>query len=149
MAAIVRSVEFDAPIEVAYDTVCDFAKYPSFLEGMKKVVVHEQDEKHAVVEFTVDLFKRITYTLDMTLKRPNSISWHLIDADMMKRNDGGWKFAKAGKGSKAEYTIDIDFKIWVPGPISDFLVNSSIPSTLQSFKAQIEKKAGGAKRKKK
>lgn len=144
MAAIVRTVDFDASIECAFDAVADFETYPSFLEGMKKVSVLSRDGNRLVVEFTLDLFKRIVYVLDVALKRPTGISWTLNRADMMKRNDGGWKFTAGDGVTHAEYTIDIDFKIWVPGPIADFLVNTSIPSTLKSFKKQVEKRARAA-----
>lgn len=142
MAPIVKTVDFEAPIEVAFDTICDFATYPKFLDGMKNVNVLDESDSTTVVEFTLDLFKRFVYTLELTKQPPAKLSWKLVEADMMKKNVGSWKLTKKKANlTQAEYSIDIDFKIWVPGPISDFLVNSSIPATLASFKKEIEKRA--------
>jgi ribosome-associated toxin RatA of RatAB toxin-antitoxin module len=150
MSGIIKSIDIDAPIDVVFDAISDFESYPGFLEGMKKVKVLEKKSNHQKVEFTLDLFKRIVYMLDVTLSRPNDISWELIEADSMKRNDGGWRLKDIGSNrTNAEYRIDIDFKIWIPGPISNFLVNTSIPSTLKSFKEKSESIYKGGKGKKK
>jgi len=139
MATVVQSIEIDAPIQSCFDVICDFANYPKFLDGMKKVKVLKQTKEKAQVEFTLDLFKRITYTLDMDMDAPGSVTWTLADADLMKKNDGAWTLTqKSPKKTIAEYKIDIDFTIWVPGPIADFLINSSVPATLESFKKRIE-----------
>ncbi len=148
MAAIVRTIEIEAPIETAFETICDFSSYTKFLDGMRASKIVEETESRALVQFTLDLFKRINYTLELKKKHPTQLSWKLVEADLMKRNDGGWKLKKLDNNrTEAEYTIDIEFKIWVPGPISNFLVNTSIPSTLASFKKEIEKRAGGGKKK--
>jgi len=139
MATVVQSIEINAPVEECFDVICDFENYPKFLDGMKKVKVLKQTEDNAHVQFTLDLFKRITYTLDMKMDAPGSVTWTLADADLMKKNEGGWTLTKkSAKKTKAEYKIDIDFTIWVPGPIADFLINSSVPATLESFKKRIE-----------
>jgi len=139
MATVVQSIEIIAPIESCFDVICDFKNYTKFLDGMKKVKVIKQSKEKAQVEFTLDLFKRITYTLDMKMDAPGSVIWDLANADLMKKNSGSWTLTKkSAKKTKAEYEIDIDFTIWVPGPIADFLVDSSVPATLESFKKRIE-----------
>lgn len=139
MATVVQSIDINAPIDECFDVICDFKNYPKFLDGMKNVKVLKQTKEKAKVEFTLDLFKRITYTLDMKMDEPDSVTWTLADADLMKKNEGAWTLTKKGeKKTKAEYKIDIDFTIWVPGPIADFLINSSVPATLESFKKRIE-----------
>ena len=141
MAQVVQSIEINAPIQSCFDIICDFKNYPKFLDGMKKVKVIKQTDTAAQVQFTLDLFKRITYTLDMKMDAPGSVTWDLADADLMKKNSGAWALTKKNaKKTKAEYKVDIDFTIWVPGPIADFLVNSSVPATLKSFKKEIERR---------
>jgi len=139
MATVVQSIEINAPIEACFKVICDFKNYPKFLDGMKNVKVLKQTKEKAQVEFTLDLFKRITYTLDLKMEAPGSVKWTLAEADLIKKNDGSWTLTKkSADKTKAEYKIDIDFTIWVPGPIADFLVNSSVPATLESFKKRIE-----------
>ena len=141
MAQVIQSIDINAPIEECFDVICDFKDYPKFLDGMKKVKVITQSNEKAQVEFTLDLFKRITYTLDMKMDAPGSVTWDLANADLMKKNSGAWTLTKKSpKKTTAEYKIDIDFTIWVPGPIADFLVNSSVPATLESFKKEIERR---------
>lgn len=140
MSEVIQSIKIDAPINIVFDAITDFESYPSFLEGMKKVKILKQKSNHRVVEFTLDLFKRIVYTLDVKLKPPNEVSWKLVEAESMKKNDGGWKLTKIGaEKTNAEYRVDIDFNIWIPSPIANFLVNTSVPSTLKSFKEKSEK----------
>lgn len=139
MAAITRDIDIEAPIEVVFDAIADFESYPKFLEGMKKVKVLSKKGDHLTVEFTLEMFKRVVYTIDVTLEKPEVVSWTLVEADLMKKNNGGWVLTELDMGrTNAQYSLDIDFKIWVPGPISDFLVNSSIPKTLEAFKKKAE-----------
>jgi len=144
MGMIVQTIDIDAPIEVAFATIADFSSYTKFVDGMRAAKILEHDDDHMRVKFTLDLFKRITYTLDITLKHPSQVIWKLYEADLIKRNDGGWRLKRLSDGRTfAEYSIDIDFKIWVPGPVAKFLVSTSIPSTLACFKSEIEKRAAG------
>jgi len=139
MSAVTKSIDIDAPIDVVFDAITDFESYPKFLDGMKKVEILEKKGSHLQVKFNLDLFKSVVYTLDVTLDKPEKVSWKLMEADVMKKNSGGWKLTELSTGrTKAQYSIDIDFKIWVPGPIADFLINSSIPKTLESFKKKAE-----------
>lgn len=139
MAAVSQEIVFEAPIEVAFDVIADFKNYPKFLKDMTSVAVLKSTKTAAEVSFTLNLIKKIEYTLALTLKSPTTVSWKLKSSDSLRKNVGSWKLKKLDANTtEATYTIDVEFGMMVPGFISKMLVGSSLPSTLKAFKKRIE-----------
>ncbi len=139
MAGATRSIEINAPAEVLFDVIIDYEKYPEFLPDMERVSIQRSDGDNAVAEFHLNLIKRIAYTLDLKGQRPHKVRWSLIKAKLFKHNDGGWDIEELGEDRvRATYTIDIGFGLLVPKSISNRLVGTSLPATLEAFKRRAE-----------
>lgn len=139
MAKVSESIDIEASPETCFRVITDYEKYPSFLKETKGVVVRKKSGQTAEVTYSIEVIKKISYTLKMVGKPPTTIAWSLLEGDMMKKNSGEWNLKGSGNGkTRATYTIDVEFGIFVPGMISKMLVGSNLPSMLKSFKKRIE-----------
>ena len=138
MAKVSESIEIDAAPETCFKVITDYEKYPSFLKETKSVVVRKKTGQTAEVTYTIEVIKRISYTLKMIGKAPSTITWSLLEGEMMKKNSGEWNLKGTNGKTRATYSVDIEFGIFVPGMISKMLVGSNLPTMLKSFKKKIE-----------
>lgn len=138
MAKVTESIEIEAPPASCFKVITDYEKYPSFLKETKSVVVRKKTGQTAEVTYTIDVIKKITYTLKMVGSPPSGIKWSLLTGEMMKKNSGEWVLKGEGGRTRATYSIDVEFGVFVPGMISKMLVGSNLPSMLKSFKKRIE-----------
>jgi ribosome-associated toxin RatA of RatAB toxin-antitoxin module len=144
MAAVSREVLIDAPREVFFDLVADYARYPEFVPGIKACRVKDAGgEKH--VEYELDLgVKKIRYVLRHVEERPSSVRWSLVSGDMMKVSNGSWELTAEGDRTRAVYTVEIQIARppLVPQAIvdrvSDELTKVQLPKTLEAFKKRAE-----------
>jgi ribosome-associated toxin RatA of RatAB toxin-antitoxin module len=138
MSVAKASIEINAPLKSVYEVICDFEAYPEFLTETKDVVVEKASDKSALVVFTVSIIKKITYTLDIKMTPLKSVSWKLVNGDMMKKNTGHWKLSEKGGVTHAEYEIDMDFGGMVPKAISSKLIGSNLPAMMRAFRDRVE-----------
>lgn len=139
MAQASESIEIKASPKDCYAVITDYASYPEFLKETKDVEVGKKSGNSAEVTFRIEVIKKVSYKLKMVGTPPKKVSWTLLEGDIMKKNEGSWELEEISKGvTKATYTVDVDLKLFVPGPIAKMLVGSSLPSMLKSFKKRIE-----------
>lgn len=142
MTEVSREAVFDVPIEVAYDVITDFARYPKFLKDVKTVKVVKATKTSADVFFRLNVFKEVDYTLHFNLKTPTTVTWKLKSGESFRKNSGSWKLKKLGPGAtEAIYTLDVELGLFVPSMVSKMLIAQSLPGTLKAFKTRIEKQA--------
>lgn len=150
MALVTQSIEINASPKECFAVVSDYARYPEYLKESKEVKLDKRSGNVAEVTFSLELIKKISYTLKMVEKSPKSISWTLVRGEMMKSNRGSWTFEEIDKGlTKATYEIDIEFGLFVPGVISKMLIGSNLPGMLESVKKRVEGLGGMSQKKKK
>ncbi len=142
MTAVSQEIVFETPIRAAFDAIADFKSYPKFLKDVSKVAVLKSTKTSAEVRFTLNLIRKIEYTLALTLKPPTTVSWRLKSSDSLRKNVGSWRLKKLDADTtEATYTIDVEFGILVPSFISRMLIAQSLPATLAAFKRRIEESA--------
>ena len=138
MAAAERSIEVNVAPEALFDVISDYERYPQFLSDMEAAQVVREDGSVRDVAFTLNLIKRLRYTLRLTEQRPVRVSWTLVEG-MFKRNSGSWTLEEVGPGrTRATYSIDLSVGVFVPGAITQRLVGKTLPATLEAFKARAE-----------
>ena len=142
MSHATASIEIEAPIKQVFDVISDFEAYPDFLPETREVVIEKKSGKSAKVTFTINLIKKITYTLDIKLHPPSGLSWSLVEGDLMKANNGQWKLQEVKKGvTKAIYEIDMNLGSMVPKAISNKLIGTNLPTMMKQFKERAEEMA--------
>jgi ribosome-associated toxin RatA of RatAB toxin-antitoxin module len=140
MAGATRSIVINAPIEKVFGIICDYEKYPEFLNEVKGITVKNRKGNECDVHYEADIVKTIKYALHLKEEKPNKVSWTFIDGEFMKDNVGGWVLESQGENqTKAIYNIEVTVGMLVPKTILTALVDSQLPKMLEAFKARSEK----------
>ena len=145
MPAAERTIEVDAPPEVLMATILDFEAYPAFLPETREARILLQAPDVWEVRFTVQVIRPLTYTLRLVRTGPTSLDWTLVEG-VFTSNDGGWRLEPLDGGRRclASYRLDVRVGMFVPGNIVRSLVETSLPRTLERFKAEAERRAAPA-----
>ena len=123
----------NAPIDKVFQVLSDYEKYPEFMDGVSSVEVLDQNETSARVKYNLNIIKKFTYTINLTITAPTEISWTFDSGDLFKANTGKWKLTDKGDGTThVDYSLGVDFKVMVPGMVSKKLVKSNLPSLMKS-----------------
>lgn len=141
MKAARHSVEIDVAPERVYDLIVDFPSYPGFVpnQSAARVLAHEGNRWR--VEFELSVARRLRYVLDLVGEPGRSVTWTLVEGDMMKRNDGGWRLEPLPGGrTLAHYEISVELKGFVPTSVARILIERTLPDNVGAFKAEAERR---------
>ncbi len=139
MAGAEREEVFNVSAEQYYAALTDFKNYPKILPEVGGIKVKNQTTTTASVEYSVNLVKTFHYTLKMTLKSPELVSWELEDGSLFKKNSGRWTITPLGpKQCRVSYNLDVEIKIFAPKSITNALVAVNLPRMMQSFYEQAQ-----------
>jgi coenzyme Q-binding protein COQ10 len=136
MAKAERKEVFDAPVDKVYKAIIDYRAYPQFVDGMKAVEVQNESADGATAKFTINIMKELSYSLKLSHKANQEVSWSLITGDMMKINNGKWTLKDLGNNkTEVTYTLEVELKGFIPGlgMIEKTLVSTNLPMTMKSF----------------
>lgn len=120
-----------------FKIVSDYEKYPEFLTEVKSCKVLKTEGNRKLVEYNISLIKTFKYTLWMTEKEPNEVSWEFASGDVFKKNSGAWKMSEEGGKTRANYQVTTDFTLFVPGPIAKALVTVNLPSMMSAYQKRV------------
>ena len=138
MAGAQKSIEVAVSPEQFFEVVTDYESYPEFLPDMEGAEVLQRREETAEARFTLNLIKRISYTLTLVENRPHEVTWSLKDGPF-KKNDGSWTIEPVGDGrTRATYRVEVTVGVFLPGSIVNRLVGKTLPATLEAFKGRAE-----------
>ena len=140
MSTVELSVEVDVLPEDFYEVLIDFERYPDFVPNQTRVTILESGENEWTVEFELQAVKRLVYVLKQSGEPGRSLSWVLLDGQMIKTNIGGWHLSSSGGGTLATYTIDVTLDGFVPRSVSDRLIQNILPRNLEAFKSEAERR---------
>jgi coenzyme Q-binding protein COQ10 len=135
MARAERTEVFDVPVAKYYQAIIDYKNYPSFVDGMKNVEILNESADGATVKFTLNLIKEVTYTLKLSHKANQEVSWSLVGGDMMKINNGKWTLKDQGGKAEVTYSLEVELKGFLPGlgMIEKTLVGTNLPLNMKAF----------------
>jgi len=136
MAALETSYLFDGELQHIFQAICQFDRYPRYLPGVTGIQVLPAKDPKATcqVRYELNIVKTFYYTLEMYQEEPHKIWWHLVDSNLMKKNDGSWTFAAAEQGkTSAVYKVDVAFRGLVPSMITDQIAKANLPLMFSGF----------------
>ena len=93
MTRLERSIDIDAPLATVRSVIGDFASYPRFVPHIESVEILQADRDDPDgrrVRFTINLIKRLHYTLDLRSTTEGGLRWSLAEGPF-ERNDGEWR----------------------------------------------------------
>jgi coenzyme Q-binding protein COQ10 len=140
MPRVEHSVVIEAPIADVFAIITDYERYPEFLPDMKEVRVIDRHDGVALVRFEIELVMRLSYTLRLVEDAPTRIAWTLEEAKMMEENVGGWTLVEDGPNTRATYALDVKLRGLIPKSVSNRLMGTTLPQTLDRFKRRAEAK---------
>lgn len=141
MARADRTEVYDVPVEKFYQAIVDYKKYTDFVDGVKSVVIEKETPDGAIVKFTINIIKEISYTITLKHTPNKEVAWSLVTGDMMKVNNGKWTLKDLGGGkTEVNYNLEMEFKGFLPGlgMIEKTLVTTNLPMTMKSFSKRAQ-----------
>lgn len=141
MAKASRTETYDVPVSNFYQAVIDYKNYSKFVPGVDSIEVLNESADGATVKFNINVIKKISYTLKLSHKPNQEVSWSLVTGDYMKVNNGRWNLEDLGGGkTKVTYSLEIEVKGFIPGLslIEKGLVETNLPMTMSSFAKRAE-----------
>lgn len=142
MPRAARSIEIAAAPAQVMAVLTDFAAYPRFLPDLHEVTVLRAEADAWEVRFTLQVIRRLSYTLQLTRPDPLRLTWTLLEG-AFRSNDGSWTLEplQGGQATRASYQIDVQLGLYVPGNIIHSLVDTGLPQTLARFRDETERRA--------
>ena len=139
MPAATLSIDINAPREKVFSVLSDYARYGEFLPEVKNITVVSKAKLETVVEYEVQIVKRIRYTLRHLHQPPGKISWTFVKGDFIKDNRGSWELKAVDEThTRATYTIEMKLGALVPNAVVKALVEKSLPALLSAVKKRSE-----------
>ncbi|HLE12753.1 MAG: hypothetical protein A2504_09625 [Bdellovibrionales bacterium RIFOXYD12_FULL_39_22] len=134
MPTVERTEIYNTTPELFYKVITDYNSYPEFVDGVSEIKILSQKGDSLEVQFDLNLIKTFSYILQMKQTPNKKVEWSLKSGDIFKHNNGSWKLKDLGNGkTEVTYSIDVDFKGFVPKMLVNKLVSSNLPSMMQSY----------------
>lgn len=121
--------------DALFAAITRYEDYPEFVDGVTKVEVERKAAGATRAKYHFSMFKDFTYTLDHS-EDPASgrVQWTLVESDLFNKNVGSWQLEALGeKQTRVRYSLDVEFKVPVPGFILKKLVKGNLPSMIKGF----------------
>ena len=138
-------IEIDVPMAALYDILVDFDHYADFLSEVSECKRVGGDDGVHLVDYTIQVIKRIQYQLTFVEDRPARLTWSLTTpGKLIAENSGSWDLEDIdGKRTRATYTLAVKPRVFVPRAVITRLTTITLPSLLKQFKAEAERRHRG------
>ena len=137
-----ESIVVNAPPEVVYRVVTDFANYASWVSDLKRIEVLESDAagRPLEVEFRAAAFGRsTTYALRYDYSRaPEQLSWTQTHGDLTETLQGQYRFESDARGTKVTYDLEVELLVPIPTFVKSRAAQRIQTQALRELKAQAE-----------
>jgi ribosome-associated toxin RatA of RatAB toxin-antitoxin module len=92
------------------------------------------------VIFELEVMKRFQYELEFNIIPGKEVTWHLVESNFFKKNEGRWGLASLGADrTHVQYEVEVAFGFFVPGWVTKKLTEVNLPKMLDSFEGQAKK----------
>ncbi|HYJ74470.1 MAG TPA: SRPBCC family protein [Kineosporiaceae bacterium] len=143
------SIVVDAAPGDVLDVIADFDAYPEWTGAVRQAEVLEEDEDGwaRTVRFVLDAgVLRDTYTLAYTWEfaedGTGTVSWTLVQADILKAMDGSYRLRDApgrqGAGTEVTYTLSVEVRMPMLGMLRRKAEKTIIDTALKELKKRAE-----------
>ena len=137
-----QSITVAAPPADVMAVIADFPSYPEWVAAAKRVDVLEAGSEGRArrVHFVLDAGAvKDDYVLEYAWEGDRRVSWHLVQGQMQKRQEGSYALAETAPGStEVTYTIAIDLSIPMLGMIKRKAEKVILDTALKELKKRVE-----------
>jgi hypothetical protein len=146
-----ETVVINAPVQVCFDTLTDFERYPQWAGDLKQATVVERDDQGRpwVVEFRAAAMGRsTTYRLRYDYEgAPYQLSWFLESGDLQRELDGAYHLraieaeGSEPAGTEVVYELSVDLVLPIPGFVKRRAEARILKTALADLKQLVESSA--------
>lgn len=140
-----ESIVVNAPPDVVYRVVTDFADYMNWVGDLKRIEVLERDTdgRPLEVEFRAAAFGRsTTYALRYDYSRaPGLLSWFQTQGDLTEMMRGQYRFEPVGDGTRVTYDLEVELLVPIPAFVKARAAQRIQTQALGELKARAERRA--------
>ncbi|HYX94977.1 MAG TPA: SRPBCC family protein [Geodermatophilus sp.] len=137
-----QSITVAAPPADVMAVIADFPSYPEWVAAAKQVDVLEAgaDGRARRVHFVLDAGAvKDDYVLEYTWDDDRRVSWHLVQGQMQKRQEGSYTLIETAPGTTdVTYAIAIDLSIPMLGMIKRKAEKVILDTALKELKKRVE-----------
>lgn len=142
MAKASTTEVFNCTPEQFYKIIADYEKYHEFLSEVKQCKILKSESNRKLVEYNVSVMKSFKYSLWMTETPNQGINWEFASGDLFKTSVGSWKLENEVGKTRATYTVEATFSMFVPGPIANALVSVNLPNMMSAYHKRVKQVYG-------
>lgn len=133
-----------APIDLCFDTLVDFARYPDWFRMIQSANIELSDSDAGLwrVAYELDaILKTVRYTLAYEGTRPGRLDWKMTTGDL-QAIEGGYELVELEPGlTEATCTQAIEVGMWVPGMVRRVFEQTAVQDSVREFKQAAEARA--------
>jgi uncharacterized membrane protein len=139
-----QSIQVHAPVDRVAAVICDFPRYPDWVDAMEQVEVLEEyeDGYAARVRFVIDAgVMTDDYTLEYEYAEDLSrIEWHLVEpSKTQKSQEGSYDLADNGDGTTTvTYMLEVELSIGMLGMFRRKAEKMIMDTALKQLKRRVE-----------
>ncbi len=137
-----QSITVAAPPADVMAVIADFPSYPEWVAAAKQVDVLETGPEGRArrVHFVLDAGAvKDDYDLEYTWDGDRRVTWHLVQGQMQKRQEGSYTLAETAPGTTdVTYAIAIDLSIPMLGMIKRKAEKVILDTALKELKKRVE-----------
>jgi ribosome-associated toxin RatA of RatAB toxin-antitoxin module len=138
-------ITIQAPAAAVLDVIADFDSYPEWTGAVKQTetLVTDDDGWAEQVKFVLDAGAiKDTYTLgydwDVDQYGSGTVSWHLVEGQMLKAMQGSYELRASGTATDVTYRLAVDLKIPMLGMLRRKAEKVIIETALNELKKRVE-----------
>lgn len=138
-------ITIQAPAAAVLDVIADFDSYPEWTGAVKQTetLVTDDDGWAEQVKFVLDAGAiKDTYTLgydwDVDQDGSGTVSWHLVEGQMLKAMQGSYELRSSGTATDVTYRLAVDLKIPMLGMLRRKAEKVIIETALNELKKRVE-----------
>lgn len=139
-----QSIQVHAPVDRVAAVICDFPRYPEWVDALKRIEVLEEyeDGYAARVRFVIDAAVMADdYTLEYAYADDlTRIEWHLVEpSKTQKSQEGSYDLADNGDGTTTvTYALEVELSIGMLGMFRRKAEKIIMDTALKQLKRRVE-----------
>ena len=139
-----QSIQVHAPVERVAAVICDFPRYPEWVDALKRIEVLEEyeDGYAARVRFVIDAAVMADdYTLEYAYAEDlTRIEWHLVEpSKTQKSQEGSYDLVDNGDGTTTvTYSLEVELSIGMLGMFRRKAEKIIMDTALKQLKRRVE-----------
>jgi ribosome-associated toxin RatA of RatAB toxin-antitoxin module len=133
------SINIAAKPDEVMAVIADFEHYPDWVDSMKSTeVLTSVADKPKTVRMVLDhTLVKDQYVLAYEWK-PRTVSWRLIEGNLLKAMDGSYVLKPNGAGTMVTYTLTVDINMPMIAMFKRKAERAIIDSALKGLKKRVE-----------